>query len=89
MVIIAELDLFDTDGVIFIDDGNSTVFEQSVYGVTYIEVTRTMLEIIRCHQQLRRMVTVLLQAAVVAADQMGLPDGGGGLQVSQIFGAFF
>ena len=84
LIVIAELDFGDADGVVLVNDRNGFVFEERVESVADIQITGAALEIVGRQQDLRRVVAVLPQAIVVKADQVGLSGRGRRLQMRQI-----
>ena len=80
-VVVAELDLVDADRVVFVDDRHGVALEQGVQGVPHVEVAGPAVEVFVGQEQLGGVAAMPAEALVVGADQVGLADGGGGLEL--------
>ena len=64
--------------------GTASALEQRVQRVTHVEVARPAVKILVGQEQLGGVPSVSAQAVVVGADQVGLANRGGGLELRQI-----
>ena len=85
-VVVAELDLVDADRVVLVDDRHGVAFEQGVQRVPHVEVARPAVEVFVRQQELGGVPAVAAQALVVGADQVGLADGRGRLELAEVVG---
>ena len=83
-VVITQLDLFGADGVILIDDRNHRKFCECSQSIADVQIARSLLEIIRCQQDLRRVITMRLQCLVVDMNQVCLARCRCGLKMRQV-----
>ena len=88
VVVVAETDLGHADGVVLVDDRQTAPLEQGDDGVADIEVARAAVEVAGGEQELRRGDAVAGEAVFPGAHEEGLADGGAGLQLPQVGGAF-
>ena len=87
-VVVAELDLVDADRVVLVDDGHGVVFEQGRDRVPHVEVAGAAVEVLVREQELGGVPAVAAEPLVIRPDQVGLADGGGGLDLPEVVGAF-
>ena len=83
-VVVAELDLVDTDRVVLVDDRHGIALEQCVQRVPHVEITGPAVEVFVGEEQLSRVAAMPAQAFVIGTDQVGLADGGGRLKLGQV-----
>ena len=86
-VVVTKLDFIVDHGVVFVDDGQHAVREQSQQGGSGIEVTLAVGEVGVREQHLGRAQTVFAQLGFVHLSQTHLPYGSGGLQLVQLLWA--
>jgi len=78
-VVIAEADLVDRDGVVFVDDRDDAQREKRAQRRSCVEIALAVREIFVRQQNLGGHQIVLPEAGFVHLDETHLPDGGGGL----------
>ena len=86
VVVVAELDLGDADGVVLVDDRQHVPLEQREDGVADVEVAGAAVEVAGGQQDLGGVDAVLVEALLVGPHQEALADGGAGLKVAQVGG---
>ena len=86
LVVVAELDLVDADGVVLVDDRDRVVLEQGGQGIPHVEVAGPAVEILVSEQELGGVAAVAAEAFVVGPDQVGLANCGGGLELPEVVG---
>ena len=85
-VVVAELDLVDADRVVLVDDRDGVALEQRGQRVPHVQVAGPAVEVFVGQQELGGVPAVPAQALVVGADQVGLADGGRGLELAEVVG---
>src|SRR5262249_56847266 len=86
-VVVAELDLVDTNRVILIDDGNSVPLEERGQGVAHVEVTGPAVEVGVGQEKLTSVPAVPAETFVVDAHQERLADGRRSLDLPKVVGS--
>ena len=84
MIVVAELDLGDADGVVFIDDGQTIPLEKRQYSIAGVEVAGAVVEVAGGEEDLGGVRAVLAEAFLVGPHEKALADGGASLQVPQV-----
>ena len=82
MIVVAESNLGNAYGVVFIDDGETTVLEQRQNGIAGIQIASAIVEVAGGQQNLRRGDAVTDQTILVGAHEERLTDGGAGLELT-------
>src|SRR5437763_13827726 len=83
MVVLAEADLDDADGVVLVDDRQAAPLEQAQDGVADVEVARPVVEVVGGQEDLSDVRAVRGERLLVGAHEDALADGGAGLELPQ------
>ena len=86
IVVVAEFEFVDGDGVVFVDHRDDAPREQFTERIADIEKTCAALEIVACEQHLRRKEAAPRKGVVVKVHKPPLPHGGGGLLPTEAHG---
>ncbi len=79
MVVVAELDLVDGDGVVFVDDGDDVPLHEGGEGVLHVDEPLAVRQIVHGEKDLGYVDLMLAKGIGVDAHDPALPDGGAGL----------
>lgn len=86
-VVIAELEFFERDDVVFVDDGDDAAVEEGEEGVAGVEVAVVIGEVGVGEEDLGDGEAELLEEVAVEGHEAGLADGGAGLELVELGGA--
>ncbi len=87
LVVVAELDLLDRDGVVLVDDRDGARLEQRGQGVPRVVRARAVREVGVREEHLRDEQADLAEGLLVALHQHALARGGGGLEPGHVLRA--
>ena len=86
-VIVADLDLFVSDGVVFVDDGENPFLGEQVFeGQAGVAGAGLAVEVAVGEEELAAEDFVAMEGVLVLAHQLDLPDGGAGLKLVGFLG---
>ena len=90
-IVVAEggLQLLDRHRVVLVDDRHGAKLEQRHQRVAGVQIAEAMFKVLGRQQHLGRMAAMAVQRLLVGLDQGALADGGHGLKLGNIGGAFF
>ena len=89
VIVVAKFQLFDGDGVVFVDDGDDFAGEQSVECGSDVGVGDAAVEVAVGEEDLCDVEAVFLKVLGVGGHEAALPDCGAGLACGEVFGALF
>ena len=79
IVIVAELDFLHHNGVVLVDNGNDTPFQQGIKGVAGIQIPLAVSHILGGEKDLGNFAAIPVKCIFVSQDESGLTHGGHGL----------